>query len=677
MTRKRKKASGQKPDQVQGPAQPKPKTSGADFLSRESFRYYWYAAGACLLAAVILRIAFLGADPPWGFTWSQALFTDGARAIDGAKCKVLFDTWIPDTRSPVMLFYPLLNLIAFVVFKLVGVGLAQANLAGAIPAIVSVVMMFIWMRKLEGDSGGFLALVAMAFFYIHVIYSRVPMVESLLILMLLAGFWFALRRRFGLFISGLLVGLASFMVKMHALHFVPVVLVFLFTGSRDEEGTYAKRLQLAGMFLGGVAAAVVLWAVFVYAVNPEVVAKYFRSNILISQEGEYAGAGLGQILWTRIGAFLHVASGRDAFFAGAPVVSGLAFLGLICVASGMFGGKPEARSWERLAAIWFVGLVGALSLLSYRPLRYMVLLTPSVVLLATAFLLRLVRGRLLASRRNLTFVVAFGIWLTWVLIHIQHDIVYRMAIAGAGAGTTASQAALFSFHRSTLKHILIFGGAAVLITLLLAGRLRTGKLKIPRRLAAGLVVVLLAALVLANTGKFVRYAGGRRYTILDGAATLSRVLSPGAFIVGDCSTTLSLETGFRSLPAYGDLMRYDESEEFGKYPVTHFLLRFPSLYEYLKEKHPDIDQRAEPVTGFVLCGLEATIVHYPDWPGFADSGYRRSGFEVAMGLLRAGQPEDACDALESFVAEKPESYEGHSMLALCKLQMGRTGEAMA
>ena len=77
-------------------------------------------------------------------------------------------------------------------------------------------------------------------------------------------------------------------------------------------------------------------------------------------------------------------SGLDGFFAGTPLMSVLAYLGLLSVVSGLFGGRPAARDWERLAAVWFVGLAGALSLLSYRPLRYMVLLTPSTALLATA-----------------------------------------------------------------------------------------------------------------------------------------------------------------------------------------------------------------------------------------------------------------------------------------------------
>lgn len=666
--------------------------SRREYLSEESFRYYWVAVAAVIAAAVILRIVFLNADPPWNFTWSQALFTDGARAIEGARSKVVLGTWIPDMRSPVVLFYPLINLLAFAIFKVAGVGLFQANLAGVLPAIAAAVLAFIWMRRLDGDAAGLLALIFIAFPYTYIVYSRVPMVESLLILMLLAAFYFALRRTGGLVISGFLVGLAAFMLKMHALHFAPVVLVYLLIRPRQERadapgagtpGTGAdpgnRRLALG--FLGGLAGAVALWVVLVYFVNPEVIAKYFKSNVLLSQKGEYAGAGIGTVIWRRVGAFLHVGSGHDGFFAGTPVMSVLAYLGLLSVISGLFGGKPGPKAWERLAAVWFVGLLAALSLLSYRPLRYMVLLTPSTALLATAFMLRLARGNsILSSPRSSGFVYAFGAWLAWGLVHIQHDLVYRILSGGAALMARPSSPgmmSLYRFHLSTLQHLLIFGGLALGICLIFRGQVLRGNLKLPKRWTRYVLAIVLIGFMLVNTVNFAHYASTRRYSILDGSRSLRRVLSDGVFMVGDCSTTLSLESGFRSLPAYGDLIRYDEKDEFEKYPVTHFLLRFPTLYEYLGKNYPDFSSQMIPVLSFMLCGREATVVRYLAWPGTSEGAYSPSLFERAMDQMRGGKGAVARKLLEDFVSDKPASYEGHAMLAYAMLQAGEVQEAMA
>jgi hypothetical protein len=463
---------------------------------------------------------------------------------------------------------------------------------------------------------------------------------------------------------------------------VPVVLVYLLIRPRDQDphGEAPGTWRLGAGFLTGFAAAVALWVALIYFVNPEVIAKYFRSNILLSQEGEYAGAGAGAILSRRLSAFLHIGSGRDGFFAATPILSALAGMGLLSAISGLFAGS-RAKAWERLAAVWFVGLAAALSLLSYRPLRYMVLLTPSTVLLATAFMLRLARGRpILSSPRSSGFVYAFGAWLAWVLIHVQHDVVYRILSGGAplmGRPATQGMVSLYRFHSSTLYHLLIFGGLALAVCLIFRGPLVRGRPALPGRWTGPVLAIILIGFVLFNSLSFARYASTRRYSILDGARGLKRTLSGGVFLVGDCSTTLALETGFRSLPAYGDLIRYDEKQEFEKYPITHFLLRFPTLYEYLTKNYPDFQDRMVPVTSFMLCGREATIVRDLSWPGTRESAYSPSLFERAMDQLRAGQLAAALDLLESFVETVPESYEGRSMLAYARLQAGQGREALA
>jgi hypothetical protein len=311
----------------------------------------------------------------------------------------------------------------------------------------------------------------------------------------------------------------------------------------------------------------------------------------------------------------------------------------------------------------------------------MVLLTPSTALLATAFMLRLARGRsILSSPRSPGFVYAFGAWLAWVLIHIQHDLVFRVLSGGAalmGRPSSPGMVSLYRFHLSTLQHLLIFGGVALIVCIFFRGRLLSARPKLKRSWTGPVLAILLIAFAIINTVSFARYAAGRRYTILDSSRSLKRLLSDGVFMVGDCSTTLSLETGFRSLPAYGDLIRYDEKEEFGKYPVTHFLLRFPTLYEYLDKNYPDFKSQMIVVTSFMLCGREATVVRYGGWPGSSGAKYSPSLFERAMDQMRGGESVVGAQLLESFLNEHPDSYTGRSLLAFARLQTGEAEVALA
>jgi 4-amino-4-deoxy-L-arabinose transferase-like glycosyltransferase len=634
--------------------------------------------GLCFAAAVVFRVTFLNADPPWNLTWSQALFTDGARAVDGARNKILFGDWILDMRSPSVLFYPLVNLLAFVIYKVAGVGLAQANLAGVVPGLASISMAYVWMRRIEGKIAGLIAAMLLSFCYVYVAYSRVPLVESFLIMMMLAAFWLSLKDRAGLFGAGFIIGLASFMVKLHALHMLPVVVVFLLWAAGTGSRSGSKKWQLIVSLLGGFVVALLLWLSTVYLISPEVMSKYFKSNILLSQRSGYEGASFAGIVGRRMSALLRVGSGSDGFFAGAPVLSILGFAGLICIISGFSGKAPGARPWERLSALWFIGFAAALSLLSYRPLRYMVPLTPALCLLATSFMLRLLRGRpLLSPHKPRWFVFAFAGWLFWAMMHLQDDIIFKIisAARAGGGGLSPAQISLYRFHGSSLRQILIFGVASVVITLLARKAMTRRQVIIPRRLRGVIALGVVSLIVVLNTGKFVEFARNRRYSIIDCARSLDRVLTERVFLVGDCATTISLETDFRTLPSYGDLIRYDEREKFEQYPITHFIVRFPRLFEYLSEKYPEFAREALAVRSFGLCGKEAAIVRYEEWPGYGEASYTPSGFETGMALLRGRRMEEAYRAFESFLRERPESYEALVGQAMCLLYMNRREEA--
>jgi hypothetical protein len=387
------------------------------------------------------------------------------------------------------------------------------------------------------------------------------------------------------------------------------------------------------------------------------------------------------VLTTRLGALIHLGSGRDGFFAEVPVLSVMAFLGLLGVISGFSGERPESKPWERFAAVWFVGLVAALSLLSYRPLRYMVLLTPPVVLLATSFLVKLMGGRaLMAKKKPGWFLYAFPIWLAWVLIHFQQDIIYRTLSRGAAlvAGRLSpGEISLYNFHLATWWHVLIYGGIAAAVTLIFKHRIAGARVSFAHRGFKFVAIGVLLGFVVTHSLSFAGYISGRRYSIMDAAGSLKRVLSDDVFLVGDCSTTLSLEAGFRTLPAYGDLIRYEEKEAFEHYPVTHFLLRFPTLFEYLRDTYPGSVDRMVVVRSFVLCGRGATVVRMPEWPGYARAAYVLSRYEIGFDALRRSQVAEARSEFEQFLGEHPDSYEALTALAICGLEAGRFEEAEA
>jgi 4-amino-4-deoxy-L-arabinose transferase-like glycosyltransferase len=646
----------------------------------EADRTYWWVVLGIFVAATIFRLVFLRADPPWQFTWSQDLFTDGARVVDGARNKILFGSWITDPRSPGAIFYPLPTLIAWAVFKALGIGLAQANLTGVLPGLGALVVAFFLGKKIEGRTGGLLMLLMLGFSYLHMIYSRVPMVEALLVLTVLAAFWLAMGGRRHLFVAGLVVGSVSLMVKLHAIHFVPVVLLYVVLVPAEDLGR-RRRWHLAASFAAGLALAGAIWVAAIYAQHAAILDKYFTSNVVLAQKEDYQGITALRMIERRLAGIMHGAAGRDGFFAKTPDISILGLVGLLGILSRYRPRKPSIKSWELFAALWFLCLLGAFSLLSYRPLRYLALMTPSVILLATSLLLRLARGEpVFAADRPRWFVPVFGVWLAWMVLHLQQEIVFQIMTGGRVVlvnEMNAFQKSLYKYQFMVFPQLLVFGGLCLALILFFHRRIAGARLQISPRAGARIFAAALVVVVAVGTLRFTLYAADRKYSILESARSLSRVLSEGVLLAGDCSAVISLETDFKTLPSYGDLIRYKEKDLMERYPVTHFILRFPTLFEYLSANYPDFEEEAEPLRIFGLCGREATVVSYNQWPGYRRSSYRPSGYELAVSRLHADDISMAAELFQSFLSKHPDSYEALWGLTLCAFRDGREQDAKA
>jgi hypothetical protein len=326
-------------------------------------------------------------------------------------------------------------------------------------------------------------------------------------------------------------------------------------------------------------------------------------------------------------------------------------------------------------------LLGVFSTLSYRPLRYLALLAPSVALLATSLLVRLARGeQVFASERPRWFLPVFGVWLAWVVFHFQQEIVFQIMTGGKVVlvnEMNAFQKSLYKYQFMIFPQLVVFGGLCLALVLFFHRRIAGARLQLSHGAAKRIFIGAMAVVVAVGTVRFTLYAADRKYSIVESARSLSRVFSDGVLLAGDCSAVISLETNFKTLPSYGDLIRYKEKDLLEQYPVTHFILRFPTLFEYLSANYPDFEEVAEPVRIFGLCGREATIVTYGEWPGSKRSSYRPSGYELAVSSLHADDIATAADLFQAFLSKHPDSYEALWGLCLCAFRDGREQDAKA
>jgi tetratricopeptide (TPR) repeat protein len=375
------------------------------------------------------------------------------------------------------------------------------------------------------------------------------------------------------------------------------------------------------------------------------------------------------VLQRRVAGVIHVGAGRDGYLAKTAEILIPALFGLLGIGSRFSFRKPTLKPYELFAAIWFVGLIAALGLLSYRPLRYLALLTPSVCLLALSLLMRLARGEpVIGTPRPRWYIYLFGFWLGWMIIHIQQELVFQVMTGGKVVlvnELNPFQKSLYTYQFMVFRHVLIFGGLAFAITMFFHERISSAEMRISLRASRRLFIALVAIVIAAGTLRFAWYAADRKYSVVEAGESLTRVLSQGVYLVGDCSAIISLETDFKTLPSYGDLIRHEEKDLFEQHPITHFILRFPTLFNYLQKTYPDFESTAAPVRIFGLCGREATIVRYDAWPGFKRANYTPTPYELGTVRMREDDAAGAERLFEQHLAQHPGSYEALWGLSVC------------
>jgi tetratricopeptide (TPR) repeat protein len=70
-------------------------------------------------------------------------------------------------------------------------------------------------------------------------------------------------------------------------------------------------------------------------------------------------------------------------------------------------------------------------------------------------------------------------------------------------------------------------------------------------------------------------------------------------------------------------------------------------------------------------------VRYEQWPGYAESGYLPTDFELAVKLMHADDVGGARKLFQRFLEQRPDSYEAVWGLSLCDFRDGEVEQAKA
>jgi 4-amino-4-deoxy-L-arabinose transferase-like glycosyltransferase len=529
---------------------------------------------ALVLLAIVLRVVYPAADPPWRSTVGVVWHDEGAW-VHNARNKALFGAWRLDEWNPVYIA-PVFTALEYASFEALGVGVRQARLVSAVSGVISVLLLALGMRRTAGDAAAIIAGGLVATNFVYVMYDRAAIMEGLMVAFIVASWYCSTlaerRPAFGA-LAGVSAALAFFTKAAAAFYVAALGLAAIWRliearrrlSSIDDPRAAARR---ALWTLGGLCAAFAMCGAF-FVVPHWSDYRFYNWQVSVTRKPSYDFASIAErITWFPI---LH-----DTFSRMWPAV----LLGLLG-AWGIVARWRAARDSERLLLLWVA--IGSAELLIHDVgnERRFVFLIPALVALTA---LVLARGSLLpveargVPRRTVlllspvvlysAYVVSGPIARLFFLDDVHHHVLHS-AVRGAAAAALLTGVAAIAWWRPLSIRLAAVG---------------------TRPRAAVLLVILMMAWDLAQFGD---YAINRTYKNYRASLAVGALLPAGTLVQGKLANGLDLENRIRPVfighgfGNYADRKRRDDV----RYILTYI----------------------DPYIGYEGSQIEDVLAAYPGW----------------------------------------------------------------
>jgi 4-amino-4-deoxy-L-arabinose transferase-like glycosyltransferase len=365
----------------------------------------WLVLAALLLVANVVRFVHLDADFPPGLTTSRALYTDeGLYSANAVNLSAGRSWYIPGELNA-MINLPVVPVLQAGVFRLFGHSLIVArSLVAAISIILIGAAFLLTVRHSSPLPAGLVAVTLSLDFFLFS-YSRLAILDVIMtavvtLTFVTASFARAKNIAVAAGLAGTLLGVAA-LTKTTALCSLPALAYFCVAGVPDPR----RQRQIAGLVLGSCALVLIGYNALAWYAYPGDYL-YFHQ----SAEVRLAAGPLDLARNFALAAFNTVRVDPSV------AVMALASTAVMFKSSAAF----RANVLVRTSAIWVWAFLVMLSITSYQPSRYfVVVLVPLVILLAVAI------GHVLEvfpTRRSVATIsaVLVGCLLTYNAIRIAN-----------------------------------------------------------------------------------------------------------------------------------------------------------------------------------------------------------------------------------------------------------------
>jgi 4-amino-4-deoxy-L-arabinose transferase-like glycosyltransferase len=470
-----------------------------------------------MAVAVLLRVMYPTADPPWNPTVGIVWHDEGAW-VHNARNRALWGVWSTDAWNP-MFIAPVFTALEYLSFAAFGVGVWQARLVSEVAGIGSVLLLALGTRRVAGPTAGLLAGALVATNYVYVMYDRAAIMEATMVAFMVAA-WYCYVRAQERPIWGIGAGLCAllaFFTKAAAAFFVAAVAVdavlawLLARGDESKAERRASVAVLAGLAVGGLVAL----ASFVGPYWREF--RFYNWQMSVTRKPSYDIKSLiDRITWFSI---LNDVFTRNWLLIVIAITGALTSLAR----------WREVRAPERLLYLW-IGL-GTAELLVHDVSneRRFLFFIPAVAAIAAITL----AGRLSIAGAGLATIsraraalalpaVAFGCYvMAGALVRVTH--LYEIS-----------------------PNVRLAAGIAVVATVLIyAAWPRLSAWLAAQRWSPRAAVLLVAIVCAGDLGQVAQWAAGRSYENIAASIEMGKRLPPGTLVHGKLANGLSLENRIR------------------------------------------------------------------------------------------------------------------------------------
>ncbi len=617
-----------------------------------------------LLFCFILVLAFTGgiihlnADPP-AISWSQDVATDPPQYTNFARNKVLWDSWVMFEPNRFVFFLKSFSSVAsYVVFSVFGTGRSQANLMAVLLNLLTMVFLFLGLKKVFGKRAAFISLFFLATNYVFIMYGRNPFLEISALFLLTLGFYFlvsSFKRNLFLIPSGICFSAAIFFGKTMAAFILPACLGVLLLWMFQHRSSSERKIEITPLILFSVGFLVVtlFWLFFSYLPAKKEVAGYLGEQAL----GLYGFP----VALQSVSAFISslFTFGTDLFYR-MPVAFVLSFLGLLMFFRNRSSFKELVKSRDDsskagfLIVFWFLVAFFLLMVMNYRPLRYQIYLIPPMCVLAGVWLDRMVssQGTQKDSTVGISFWVIFVVGTTFVVNYLITTL-YMLS---------RKQVLLTSSLPIALVAALICGALYYwkIAASRKAGRESAGSPNLGLRFSLALILILTSFLI--NGRQYSGWAASPTYSLNKSSVDLGKVLSDEAVISGPYGPALTWDNRLKDIIHMFGVTQPDP-HLFLTYPITHLALERGGNRDRAFQDYPQVMNESKIVTSYRLRNIVVDVYRIAEGTGNPQTeSYSLSDFEKARSFMDQGNPDSALVMLEEFVSENPENFSGHSIL---------------